>query len=40
MPLHASFYPAFLRNVVGVKATGPPHVLKLWLFCEQGHAPG
>ena len=35
----ASFALHFLKTVVEVKASGPPHVLILWLGCRQGHAP-
>ena len=32
----ASFPPHFLRIVVEVKASGPPHVLTLWLGVRKG----
>ena len=32
----ASFPPHFLTIVVEVKATGPPHVLELWLGVSEG----
>ena len=33
------FTPHFLKIVVGVKALGPPHVLRLWLGVSKGMFP-
>ena len=33
------FIPHFLKIVVEVKASGPPHVLKLWLGVIKGMLP-
>ena len=37
-PLRASFPQCFLKIVVEVKASGPPHVLKL-VWGKQGYVP-
>ena len=39
LPPRASFPPHFLNIVVEVKASGPPHVLKLWLGVSKGMLP-
>ena len=31
LPSEASLYTTFIEIMVEVKASGPPHVLKLWL---------
>ena len=38
LPSGVSFYNTFLKNVVGVKASGQPHVTKLF-GGKQGHTP-
>ena len=38
-PPELIFPPHFLKIVVEVKASGPPHVLKLWLVISKGMLP-
>ena len=39
LPSRASFPPHFIQIVVEVKASGSPHVLKLWLVVRKGMLP-
>ena len=39
LPSRANFSPHFLKIVVEVKASGPPHVLALWLGVSKGMLP-
>ena len=39
LPFRASFPPHFIKIVVEVKASGPSHVLKLWLGVSKGMLP-
>ena len=39
LPSRASFTPYFLKIVVEVKTSGPPHVLDLWLWACNGMLP-
>ena len=39
LPPELVFPPHFLEIVVGEKASGPPHVLKLWLGVGKGMLP-
>ena len=36
LPPLTSFPPHFVKIVVEVKASGPPHVLRLWLGVSKG----
>ena len=39
LPSRASFSIIFLKIVVEVKVSGPPHVLELWLGVRKGMLP-
>ena len=39
LPSRASFTPHFLEILMDVKASGLPHVLKLWLGVSKGMLP-
>ena len=39
MPSRANFLQHFIKIVVEVKASGPPHVIKLWLGETKGMLP-
>ena len=39
LPYRANFPPHLLKIVVEVKASGPSHVLKMWLGVSKGMLP-
>ena len=39
LPPELGFSPHYLKIVVEVKASGPPHVLRMWLAVSKGMLP-